>query len=408
MPRIYLLVQNNVRTGPFSLEELLQQPLHADGMIWIIGQSEEWLSPLAIPNLKPYYVQQQDGTITVKETVLADIHAKRFSEPLDLTNGGDHRYGVWDAQLLGESTEAETYDAGSFALGDTAFSPQANDTKASFPNESFRAERKATKAADFVNKVDDDNLAIARKNWAVVGLAALLILFITWNALFNDDARDKRQPSSTISSFTAKKEQLVDNSSFAGSALGEIQKMPTMAKELSVGESNSTQTPSPSTDVFLDSVQRVMDHQDQLMADVDKVYRKSFSYRKRYSSKQGASAASRNLKQSSLHKTAAIKPTATASNVPISQQVDLQSRLIMDKKKQINAVELIVKNNSKEVLKKVSVDVYYYKKGQKLLNKETVYFTNIYPKQLMTKSIAGNQRATSARSHLGEISTGKN
>lgn len=402
MSRIYLLVQNNIRTGPFTLEELLQQPLHDNGLVWVIGQSEDWLSPLEIASLEPFYFKRPGGSIAVKETVIEDIRSKRFIDLHAIDSVDEHRQGVLDTQLFQEEHEINSLQANSLEEGNTPIQAIENEAHTHYVPAPAQQER--LKAGKSVIEKEDDNLAIAKKNWAVVGIAALLILFITWNALFNDGAKEKRRLSSS-----SKKEQLTENTSFVAAAPTEKKESTKQPGDLSRNEVARTPVPTKPTDGFLDSVQRVMDEQDQLMADVDAVYHKSFSYRKRYPSKQTTVSSSRKADKNTSNSIAVIKQTSTASNVPLSQQVDLQSRLIMDKKnQQINAVELKVKNNSEEILKKVSVDVFYYKNGQKLLNKETVYFTNIYPRQLMTMSIASSQRATSARFQLGSVLAGKN
>lgn len=400
MSRIYLLVQNNIRTGPFTLEELLQQPSHDNGLVWIIGQSEDWLSPLEIASLESYYYKRPDGSIAVKETVLEDIRSRRFVGPYDTGSVEEHRLGVLDTQLLQESPDiipasvTEKKEAHNQVIENKDYTQYRQVTA--------QEERMQTKAA--LNEKEDDNLTIARKNWAVVGIAALLIVFVAWNALFKDGVKEKRTLANN-----EKKEQLIENTSFNAAAMNETTENAPVAGEPSRNEVYNSAGPVTSTDSFLDSVQQVMNEQDQLMADVDAVYHKSFLYKKRYPSKQTAVSNNRRSKKTSSYPIATIKKTNTAAKVPLIQQVDLQSRLIMDKnRQQVNAIELKVKNNSQELLKKVSVDVYYYKNGQKLLNKETVYFTNIYPDQLMTMSIASNQRATSARSQLGMVSAGKN
>jgi len=42
MERVYLLLRNNGQTGPFTIDELLQQSLKPSDMIWIEGRSSAW------------------------------------------------------------------------------------------------------------------------------------------------------------------------------------------------------------------------------------------------------------------------------------------------------------------------------------------------------------------------------
>lgn len=409
MPRIYLVVQNHVRTGPFTLTELLQQPLQAHAMVWIIGQSEDWLSPLEIPGLQGYFTQQSDGTITANEAVLEAIRTQRFTAPATDLSAEHQRAGVLDAQLL-EQTPTDTAPVPAAVESEPVFAPRVVSVAGSVQQDAATAAATSSTAKGRTREKEEDNISIAKKNWAVVGIALVLILFITWNAMFNDGPRIKRNKeyaaaASALDNKAATVEQKgpsVNPETAEGFAVAEAPAMEDMAPMV-VPSYGPDQDQATSTDAFLDSVQRVLDAQEQLMVEVDDAYRKSFLYRKRHNytrpiSKSGAKRV--NPMASSA------KSSRGVAKVPLSQQVDMQSRLIMDKRRQqVNSVEVMVKNNSQAILKTVSVDVYYYRKGEKLLNKETVYFSNLYPKQSLTKSIAGNHKATSARFQLGTITT---
>ena len=63
MERVYLLLRNNQQTGPFTIDELLQQQLQPSDMIWVEGKSAAWtyLSELElIPFIKdPGLIQNE-------------------------------------------------------------------------------------------------------------------------------------------------------------------------------------------------------------------------------------------------------------------------------------------------------------------------------------------------------------
>src|SRR5688500_5270433 len=42
MERVYLLLRNNLESGPFTFDELLQQQLRPSDLIWVEGRSTEW------------------------------------------------------------------------------------------------------------------------------------------------------------------------------------------------------------------------------------------------------------------------------------------------------------------------------------------------------------------------------
>jgi hypothetical protein len=52
MNRVYLLLRDNIQTGPYSFDELLQQQLLASDLIWAEGKSTAWAYPYEIEDLK--------------------------------------------------------------------------------------------------------------------------------------------------------------------------------------------------------------------------------------------------------------------------------------------------------------------------------------------------------------------
>jgi hypothetical protein len=53
MQTLYRLLRNNVQSGPFTIDELLQQQLQHADLIWVEGKSHAW-SPLSDMELKPF------------------------------------------------------------------------------------------------------------------------------------------------------------------------------------------------------------------------------------------------------------------------------------------------------------------------------------------------------------------
>jgi hypothetical protein len=52
MQKVYLLLRNNHQTGPFTLEELVQQKIRPADLVWIEGKSQAWSYPSEIKELK--------------------------------------------------------------------------------------------------------------------------------------------------------------------------------------------------------------------------------------------------------------------------------------------------------------------------------------------------------------------
>jgi hypothetical protein len=52
MNRVYLLLRDNIQSGPYTFDELLQQQLLASDLIWVEGKSTAWAYPYEIEDLK--------------------------------------------------------------------------------------------------------------------------------------------------------------------------------------------------------------------------------------------------------------------------------------------------------------------------------------------------------------------
>jgi hypothetical protein len=72
MDSVYLLLRNNQQSGPFTIDELLQQQLKPSDMIWIEGKSTAWtyLSELElIPFIKKTEMLEQSPTANVTDEI---------------------------------------------------------------------------------------------------------------------------------------------------------------------------------------------------------------------------------------------------------------------------------------------------------------------------------------------------
>jgi hypothetical protein len=394
MRKIYLLVKNDTRTGPFTLKELLAQPLHSGSLIWVIGESEDWLSPLEIPSLQDYFLQDEKGTLSLKEVEIPELKSNHLDN--SVANDALNRNGYLDDEVftgIPNRTERNQSEEEAVIIP-SLIQPALKQAK--FKGFETVSEKE--------RPIEEEGLG--KNKWPLFATISLMVLLIIWSILSNDNGSPDKSRSFTGSPTTIAVEPT--SSSLTSMTLPVKEQEPAnmdilpVAVPASVASSNTAS--SLSTDLFLDSVARVLDEQDQLMAAVDAVYKQSFNYRKR-------SFKSIKSNSTSLVTKAIVTPgntieskTDKTTTPTVHQQIDLQSRYIRNGNKlQLSGVEVMVKNNSRQVLKSIGVDVFYYKKGGHLLDKETVYFSNVYPRQSLTMSIPGNQRAISARMQLGTI-----
>lgn len=55
MQKVYLLLRNNLQSGPFNVDELLQHDLKSTDLVWEEGRSAGWSYPYEIPSLKSFF-----------------------------------------------------------------------------------------------------------------------------------------------------------------------------------------------------------------------------------------------------------------------------------------------------------------------------------------------------------------
>lgn len=145
-----------------------------------------------------------------------------------------------------------------------------------------------------------------------------------------------------------------------------------------------------SVDEFIDSVRQVLAQQDAEMKNYQPHLRKPA------------------LKSSIVPHNK--KTDALAANLPViekkplSEMINMNARSIASKNgRNLEQLEVTISNNSGEQLQQVTVDVFYYKRGERLFDKETLYFNNISPGISYTLSRPANTKAVEARFKLGTI-----
>ncbi|HVE61333.1 MAG TPA: hypothetical protein VNA26_05920, partial [Chitinophagaceae bacterium] len=92
-------------------------------------------------------------------------------------------------------------------------------------------------------------------------------------------------------------------------------------------------------------------------------------------------------------------------SLPLTQLIDISGDYLPSQSGDgVNGYKVTMQNNSKQVLKVVAVDVFYYADNHKLLNKKTLYFSNVQPKTNMILTAPANKEAVAVRHQLGLVS----
>ncbi len=94
------------------------------------------------------------------------------------------------------------------------------------------------------------------------------------------------------------------------------------------------------------------------------------------------------------------------SSVPLTQLIDIKGDYLPGNEGDgVNGYKVTMQNNSNKVLKVVAVDVFYYGANDKLLNKKTLYFSNVSPKANMILTAPANKWALTVSHQLGLVSS---
>jgi hypothetical protein len=75
MNRVYLLLRDNIESGPFTIDELIQQQLNASDLVWVEGKSLAWNYP--------YELQELQHVVPVPEgKVITPLYTETVTEPV--------------------------------------------------------------------------------------------------------------------------------------------------------------------------------------------------------------------------------------------------------------------------------------------------------------------------------------
>jgi hypothetical protein len=74
MQKVYLLLRNNNRTGPYTIDELLQQQLTDLDLVWVEGISHVWSYPSELTELKEFFVSGVNAEVVpLRQTASSSV-----------------------------------------------------------------------------------------------------------------------------------------------------------------------------------------------------------------------------------------------------------------------------------------------------------------------------------------------
>lgn len=377
MQKIYRILRDNKERGPLSLEELLELKLKKYDLIWIDGRSAGWRYPSEIEALKQYLddpVPQNShpASHSIRPVVTVPVQeytnkAPVASEDIELTPEQLEKKAneiYQRIQAFNENNERQKDET------QTKYARSLEDLKQEYAD---WLHKKKVKKGFRVNKK------------VLAGFSVAAVLFLAWvfisgrskNDVLNSQTRQyisnavysQQQSTETIPKI---KDQHISSETYSNDNI----KTNGSSKESSV-------------DQFIDSVERALAKADA------GVKKKAISHRK----------ATLNPKtEKTVYQEPVLKVVpADINTIPLSQLISMNAHYMYDTDQHLFGLEITIQNKSRQLLKKVTVDVFYYKKGDRLFDKETLYFTNIQPGNSFTLSTPGNKKAVAAKFQLGQV-----
>jgi hypothetical protein len=389
MPATYILLRNNKQTGPFHLDELLLHGLQPHDLIWIEGQSAGWSHPSEIAALKPYMAGQRNAETPQQPHSATNVVKPVSEQAAQPAKNASHIYVSLPAMRPGEAanaTPATDLEAKAEALHQRiqAFAQGRATSEDTDTHPARSLDNMKQEYGTWLAKQEKKKMrSVAKRRFIIAGA----VLVVT-TSVFGINKWMRSKP-----------------------ALPKPQADGYAARPVIKDAFHKTTTAAFNT--VVDSV--ALPGSELFLTNTDTPVRRTLPPN---NAKRVATA-----KKTALDKTPAPAPVADTTLailptpppererpkeevkkvVPLSRLVSVTGTLQGEGGNNSSATQIRLQNNSTETLKTVAVSVTYYKKGNRQLSKETVYFYNVEPATTPVITVSGYRRATAARFEIGTI-----
>ena len=387
MQKIYLLLRNNQQSGPFTREELLQQVLRKDDLVWVEGKSAGWRNPEEIAELKtePETAPGPPVADTGKAEKPADAVPARKSNhvyislPSGMTRITEPATTAAQAPVVPD--EEEKQDSFEERVLHMQQRVAAYNKPSAAPEKPIAApENKEELATKYTRSLDD-----IREEYA------------SWL-----DRQKKRKPDFRLKPMMT-----------AAAALVVIALVSFFVLRKKEGEPQIMAGIQPGVQVAASPASLAAASEEQMLAPT-----KNTGTKKQVAKKEPRAAKKATAVKYAAGRSAPTGKSGTANlpvakKEPVNEQPSLPlSRLIRifgndakKDKKGIDDFQLTVQNNSRQDLKVVAVDIFYYGTNGRQLQKKTLYFSNLSPHRSLSLTAPGHKKATAVEYKLGLVSS---
>ena len=466
MDKIYLLLRNNKQTGPHNVEELKQIVLKTTDLIWVEGKSAGWRNPMEVDTLTSYvpsFSQQinqgdeqraekleiatESGTpaiITKGNNPSLQKHSKNIfvSLPSNFTIPDEVQEETMAEKLEKKAQEllnkVQAYSqeknlAKNDEVVDTKYSRSLSDVKEKYPNwrkqqivkndsnqSSWKGSGIITKYSRSLNEIKEEysNWLKENKEKTVIGkkslMAAAIIIAVVALGFFKNSFNQKMTSSNVDNSTSIlpgdsktgdiairKEDTLIFGEDYLPDASFFSDQM---NKDQNKSNEETSLTADPKAVEALPVEEPIQKEKKERQIEViRKDDRKLQTSTPQPPEKEDETSVT-DRKNEPVIQTVSSKKEKPL--VPLTQLINISGDYLPSQKGDgVNGYRVTMQNNSEQVLKVVAVDVLYYAANDKLLNKKTLYFSNVTAGANMILTAPSNKDAVAVTHQLGLVSS---
>ena len=419
MQKVYLLLRNNQQTGPHSLDELIRLNLKPFDLIWVEGKSSGWSYPSEIEALKPFLAA---ATATATSETAFAPNSNQPQPPPSVSKKIFVSLPVNRAASLGSPpafSAADPIEKKAEELRQRIQSYAAQKPLDTLDNDELR-----TNYARSLNKVEEDyttwmyhkktekSRTIGKKHLAIAGITivglvagwlaagylfkqpeskALLVTVQNKPAGSVAKAFETKEPASPA--FPTPPEPVKPSATNSGVKKSEDKKeKPAVGKKAETVKTPVAEVAAkevlppaheapPMVEPTAGSAPPAPEAPREKKKSLKQILGGLFKKRKEETAREESKAA----EETNKDRNATHRSEPATATLDLSDQVDIKTNQNSeDWMMGIQGLKLTLYNRSAATLKNAAVDVLYYSEQNELLDKKTVYFSNVEAKKSQT------------------------
>jgi len=440
MEKLYSLLRNNKQSGPYSLRELVEQSLKPKDLIWHQGKSAGWSYPSEMDILKPYLQNE----IPAVQSAVSEPRQRRTSSVTLAPQYGKSQMQSNKTSHIFVSLPASPRKivAGERESYESSFEQRAEELKRKiiagqngtipsvapnrYPNALLDRKVQNVHGIEAQKKKNNSNLPL--NNMTITTLLFIMCMssFLLTGWLFNSDSSTLQTsaPSQKNQANYERTEPAAVNANYASdrnSSAKEIEVNPSnldakvvasRSLDIKAEKNNATSNPEvkPNASVVRNTETRVTNTTAAIKTPEPEKSQTikespSVSAPSKTVEKQGG-IPSENV--ASLPKDEQSKQVGGNRNLQIKKLITLLTSYIVEKETMRNVgTNITLRNSSDQALKKVAVNIFYHSGDNKVVDKKTVYFSDIPPHSTFTLKAPMSPIADKAYTLLGMVDSEK-